>query len=70
MKHITEANKFPKQLKRLPSTLKYRKGYISGKVGGETFSDTSFHLISGLEYGQTGVITGIAIESPIGNSTT
>lgn len=66
VKHLTEVNKLLKQLKQLPSTLKYKKGDTGRNVEVVTFADACFHKAAGLEYGQTGVVVGIVVPSEAG----
>lgn len=68
VKHLTEANKLLKQLKLLPSALKYKKGRMQDKVNVFTFADASYNIAAGLEYGQTGIIVGLTVPTPAGDA--
>lgn len=61
VKHLVEANRLLKQLKSLPTALRYRKGDAEAKREVYTFADASFNIAAGLEYGQTGVIVALAV---------
>lgn len=66
VKHITEANKLLKHLNQLTATLRYRKRDEGGRMDVLKFADAYFNITAGLEYGQTGFIVGVTIESPEG----
>lgn len=47
VKYLTEPNKLLKQLKQLPSTLKYKKEDMGRTVEIVTFADASFNIAAG-----------------------
>lgn len=52
-----------KQVKALPATLRYDRMRNWESVDVFSFSDASFNIAAGLEYGQTGVVVGIMVKS-------
>lgn len=61
---VIEANKMLKELKDMQPTINLNKMKMyMNKVEVWTFSDASFNITSGREYGQTGIITGIHARS-------
>lgn len=61
---LTEANKMLKELKDLTPIVRFRKLDSSIRAMDVwTFSDASFNIVSGRDYGQTGIVTGIMVES-------
>lgn len=58
--NLTEANKMLKELKDLQPIIRFNKINATIKeIDIWTFSDASFNITSGRDYGQTGIITGI-----------
>lgn len=66
--HLTEANKLLRQLKALPTTLRYKKLTTGQGMEVYSFADASFNIAAGLEYGQTGVIIGLRTTSTQDNA--
>lgn len=67
---MTEANKMLKEIKDLNPQIMFRKlnsEIISIDVW--TFSDASFNIVAGRDYGQTGIVTGLKIQGKNGEST-
>lgn len=57
---LSEANKMLKELRDLDPTILFRKMNTAvSKIEVWTFSDASFNIVSGRDYGQTGVVTGL-----------
>lgn len=64
---LTEGNKMLKELKDLNPTITFRKLRTGiTKIDVWTFSDASFNIVSGRDYGQTGIVTGIRAEGKDG----
>lgn len=67
---LTEGNKMLKELKDMKPVIKFRK--ITSKILALdiwTFSDASFNIVTGREYGQTGIVTGIKVVGEEGDDT-
>lgn len=67
--HVTEANKMMKELRDLDATITFKKmKKPAKKVEVWTFSDASFNIVAGRDYGQTGVVTGLIAYDEDGES--
>lgn len=67
--HVTEANKMLKELKDLNATITFKMMKKPAKrIEVWTFSDASFNIVAGRDYGQTGVVTGLKAYNDNGES--
>lgn len=69
VKDITEANKMLKEIRDLKPLISFRK--LTSEVDNIdvwTFSDASFNIVTGRDYGQTGIITGLKVTGKGGES--
>lgn len=64
---LIEGNKMLKELKDLDPTIRFRKLSTDIRTMDVwTFSDASFNIVSGRDYGQTGIVTGIKVTTTKG----
>lgn len=62
MSHVVEGNRMLKQLKLVPTKIRYRRKEAGKIQEVYTFADASFNIAAVLEYGQTGVIVGTIVQ--------
>lgn len=67
--HMTDANRILKEMKYITLTINFNKqegGVDTALIW--TFLDASYNIVTGREYGQTGIITGLVARNNKGGS--